>query len=408
MTPPVLLEGLSGAAPIEAGVGKTPAHDPELAAEFTALLGAAMPEATPPEAGLVSVPDCILTTGAGLPSSPRALSGAATTSKTTELGITEPGTIGCEGETETAGSADPKEILDSTSDASKLAELLEGAVVNGPKGPPLPNGATGRTTKGCPTPGDGSVRGIKGKRSESGESAAKIGKADGTGEKATAFEGLLSDVTLIQGGSAGGDDLSGDGARQEGSEDAGGTPEISLGAATNLITDRSEGFDVTRTGRLEARDLDRGERTKIVHQVIDRISNHVENLAISRSKDPLTIHLEPADLGRIVVEISRETSGLVAEMQATDPRVAEALDRHRGELAAGLAAKGHTEARITVTAASTAQNPTFDLRRDGGQNPQQQPASGRPAPAFSPPTGLNAVTSRPRPRVRVNGLDLQI
>ncbi|RYG74341.1 flagellar hook-length control protein FliK [bacterium] len=255
-------------------------------------------------------------------------------------------------------------------------------------------GKASKTMKGLLAKEEGSLGGLK--RAEGSESAE-------SGQDVIPAEHLM-EITSITGGGAGTADDASDLEEKS-------SPEIAPGDPAHLVADRAEHADPA--AKIEARSLDRGERTRIVHEVIDRVSKHVETLAIQRSRDPLTIQLEPAELGRIVVEVSREANGLSADLSASDPRVAQALDRHRSELVAGLAARGHAEARVTVQATTGTETPGFDLRRDPGQTPQQQHSQHHHAPSrgaslHDSAASLTHAAQRPRLRLRATGLDLEI
>ena len=230
-------------------------------------------------------------------------------------------------------------------------------------------------------------------------------KAGSLADAATESPGFAGIVAI-----AGGETPTGQDRREERGDAREHSTETSLDGG--LVADRPADLAPTGAasngvGRGETRPvLGASERARVVHQIVAKVAAHIEGLAVARSREPLTIRLEPADLGRIVVTVARDAAGLSAEMRASDPRVAEALDRHRSELTGALAAKVHLEARVTVGPMTEAATPRFDFS-GGGSNPHPQnpaPASPRLLRDDATPT----VPARRSRRLAANGLDLEI
>ncbi|MER3496782.1 MAG: hypothetical protein C4321_04665 [Chloroflexota bacterium] len=164
--------------------------------------------------------------------------------------------------------------------------------------------------------------------------------------------------------------------------------------------------DIKESGKADAplTPLNASDRAKVVHQV----TRHIERLDITSVRRPLEIRMEPAEFGRVTVTIARIAGGILADFNASDPRVAETLERHRTDLAGALIHRGFETARVTVAApsAGSATPNAFDQtpHRDPSRQPTPFHASGFPndhSPQLKIPTAR--VT-----RLASIGLDLEI
>lgn len=110
------------------------------------------------------------------------------------------------------------------------------------------------------------------------------------------------------------------------------------------------------------------ERKAVVHQLTQKI----EALAINSVRNEVTVRMEPAELGTVLVQVSKGISGLTASLCASDQHLQTTLHESKNELAAVLTAKTNSAVRVEVVSAdSMPMGTSADSSRQ--PSPQQQP-----------------------------------
>lgn len=110
------------------------------------------------------------------------------------------------------------------------------------------------------------------------------------------------------------------------------------------------------------------ERKAVVHQLTQKI----EALAINSVRNEVTVRMEPAELGTVLVQVSKGISGLTASLCASDQHLQTTLHESKNELAAVLTAKTNSAVRVEVVSAdSMPMGTSADSNRQ--PSPQQQP-----------------------------------
>ena len=147
--------------------------------------------------------------------------------------------------------------------------------------------------------------------------------------------------------------------------------------------------------------LTSAERKAVVHQLTQKI----EQLAVNSVRNEVTVRMEPAELGTVLVQVAKDLNGMTASLSASDDRVRKTLHESRNELAATLTAKAHAPVRVEVIQAeSTSMGSSTDAQRQSRQD-QPQPQS---------PKHLDNDTIRKdqpvirRQRIKTTQLDLEI
>jgi flagellar hook-length control protein FliK len=75
--------------------------------------------------------------------------------------------------------------------------------------------------------------------------------------------------------------------------------------------------------------------------------------------------MEPAELGTVIVNITREAGAMTASLTASNENVQQALHETHGELAASLTSRTHQAVKVEVISAeSTSMNSSTDTRQD--------------------------------------------
>jgi hypothetical protein len=137
------------------------------------------------------------------------------------------------------------------------------------------------------------------------------------------------------------------------------------------------------------------ERRAVVHQLTQKI----EALAVNSVRNQVTVRMEPAELGTVLVQVSKGIEGLTASLCASDETLQATLHETKNELAAALTAKSNATVRVEVISAeSTPMGTSSDTNRQS--SPQQQPRQEAVTRFFQPKT--SEPTSRPAHRVRVS------
>lgn len=139
-------------------------------------------------------------------------------------------------------------------------------------------------------------------------------------------------------------------------------PLSPVGSTTN---DLGATADVKSADKVEvAPRLDAAKREMVVKQVSDRI----ELLAATRPKEGMTIHLQPAELGQVVINLKAGASHLEALIQASDSRVKDALEQNSADLSQKLHHHGIQLGQITVEKSAAS---TFDFNPNRPQMDMQ-------------------------------------
>lgn len=110
------------------------------------------------------------------------------------------------------------------------------------------------------------------------------------------------------------------------------------------------------------------ERRAVVHQLTQKI----EALAVNSVRNEVTVRMEPAELGTVVVQVTKGISGLTASLCASDQHLQTTLHEAKNELAAVLTAKTNSTVRVEVLSAdSMPMGTSADSNRQ--PSPQKQP-----------------------------------
>jgi hypothetical protein len=137
------------------------------------------------------------------------------------------------------------------------------------------------------------------------------------------------------------------------------------------------------------------ERRAVVHQLTQKI----EALAVNSVRNEVTVRMEPAELGTVLVQVSRGLGELTASLSATDEKLQRTLHEAKTELAAALTAKTNTTVRVEVISAdSTPMGNSADSNRQSSSHRQHGP---EPQTKFFQAMNLES-TSVPTQRVRVS------
>ena len=137
------------------------------------------------------------------------------------------------------------------------------------------------------------------------------------------------------------------------------------------------------------------ERKAIVHQLTQKI----EALAVNSVRNEVTVRMEPAELGTVLVQVSRGMGELTASLSATDEKLQRTLHEAKNELAAALTAKTNSTVRVEIISAdSTPMGNSADSNRHSSPQRQHGP---EPQTKFFQAMNLES-TSIPTQRVRVS------
>lgn len=147
--------------------------------------------------------------------------------------------------------------------------------------------------------------------------------------------------------------------------------------------------------------LTSAERKAVVHQLTQKI----EQLAVNSVRNEVTVRMEPAELGTVLVQVAKDLNGMTASLSASDDRVQKTLHESRNELAATLTAKAHAPVRVEViNAESTSMGSSTDAQRQSRQD-QPQPQSPK---NFDHDTIRKDQPVIRRQRIKTTQLDLEI
>lgn len=147
--------------------------------------------------------------------------------------------------------------------------------------------------------------------------------------------------------------------------------------------------------------LTSAERKAVVHQLTQKI----EQLAVNSVRNEVTVRMEPAELGTVLVQVAKDLNGMTASLSASDDRVQKTLHESRNELAATLTAKAHAPVRVEVIhAESTSMGSSADAQR---QSRQDQPKPQSPK-SFDHDTIRKDQPIIRRQRIKTTQLDLEI
>jgi flagellar hook-length control protein FliK len=94
-----------------------------------------------------------------------------------------------------------------------------------------------------------------------------------------------------------------------------------------------------------------------LHNVVKEVANRLEMLAATRSREGVTIHLNPEHLGQITVVLRTVGKDLGAELFASNDNVRKALHENQTQLAQAMESKGYSVTTVNV-ASQTAHAPT--------------------------------------------------
>ncbi len=153
----------------------------------------------------------------------------------------------------------------------------------------------------------------------------------------------------------------------------------------------------------------RGEDSKgqvATERIIGQVADRIELLSAIRPRHGVTVRLEPADLGSILLTVKARGTSVEAEMAASNESVRQALDSNRGHLGSALLAKGIHLQALTIDSQASA----FDAASGGlaKHAPQHQGMAPRTLvhdaqPAFR---GLPDLATARRLIRNANGIDL--
>ena len=129
--------------------------------------------------------------------------------------------------------------------------------------------------------------------------------------------------------------------------------EVKTGAEKEVALQRLVGTDKVDTHK----EID-------MQQTVDRIVKGARS-AVSRNSSLLQIRLEPPELGTLRVQIRNGTDGLHLQLQATNQRAHELLQKHSSDLHTALEAQGFQTNQIEIQL-------RLDLRNDQQLDQQQQ------------------------------------
>lgn len=109
------------------------------------------------------------------------------------------------------------------------------------------------------------------------------------------------------------------------------------------------------------------ERKAVVHQLTQKI----EALAVNSVRNEVTIRMEPAELGTVLVQVSRGLGEMTASLSATNEKLHNTLHEARNELAASLTAKVNATVKVEIIAAdSTPMNSTANSNQHSSSSHQ--------------------------------------
>lgn len=109
-------------------------------------------------------------------------------------------------------------------------------------------------------------------------------------------------------------------------------------------------------------------------QAPQQIAQNVLN-ALEQGQNVVRLQLNPANLGSVTIELSRDAAGqLTIVMNPETVRAANILTQHSSSLLAALANNGEPPAVITITMPENAENAGMMMNPDGhnGQNPEDE------------------------------------
>lgn len=144
------------------------------------------------------------------------------------------------------------------------------------------------------------------------------------------------------------------------------------------------------------------ERKAVVHQLTQKI----EALAVNSVRNEIVVKMEPAELGSVLVQVSRGVGEMTASLSASNEKLHDTLHEARNELAAALTAKTSSTVRVEVISSdSTPMGTAGDQNRQS--SPQQQPRQEAVTRFFQPREGKATATDPSRERVSTGLIDLE-
>ncbi len=144
------------------------------------------------------------------------------------------------------------------------------------------------------------------------------------------------------------------------------------------------------------------ERKAVVHQLTQKI----EALAVNSVRNEVTVRMEPAELGSVLVQVSRGVGEMTASLSATNEKLQNTLHEARNELAATLTAKTNTTVKVEIISADS--TPT-----GSAANSQQQSLSGHQPKQeaitkfFQAKTHEQATPATKKARIQTSQIDLE-
>lgn len=111
------------------------------------------------------------------------------------------------------------------------------------------------------------------------------------------------------------------------------------------------------------------ERKAVVHQ----LTRKIEALAVNSVRNEVTVRMEPAELGTVLVQVSRGVGEMTASLSASDEKLQNTLHEARNELAAALTAKTNSVVKVEVISAdSTPMANSSDAHKQSGSQQQSR------------------------------------
>jgi flagellar hook-length control protein FliK len=110
---------------------------------------------------------------------------------------------------------------------------------------------------------------------------------------------------------------------------------------------------------------------RVKDQLLRQVADRIEVLAAARSKESVTVHLDPGDLGEIKLVILQTDGRVEAQVYAKDDRVRQALQAAHAQLDQSLGQRGIKLNQFNVTTL----NSGFSDLTGGNQQPASQQAA---------------------------------
>ncbi len=144
------------------------------------------------------------------------------------------------------------------------------------------------------------------------------------------------------------------------------------------------------------------ERKAVVHQLTQKI----EALAVNSVRNEVTVRMEPAELGTVLVQVTRGMGELTASLSANNKELQTTLHEAKNELAAALTAKTNATVKVEVISAeSTPMGPSNENSRHS--SPQNQPRQEALTKFYEARTTEPKVQTTTKPRLSHSLIDLE-